>query len=63
MVTAKLLLKAGTPYEFVETRGQSALAQVTGQILRGDYSSFYLAMLNEVDPTSIEAITINFVKQ
>jgi len=30
-------------------------------VLLGDYSSFYLAMLNEVDPTSIDAI--NFIKQ
>lgn len=60
-VTAKLLAKAGIAYEFVEARGQSALAQVLSLVLLGDYSSFYLAMLNEVDPTSIDAI--NFVKQ
>ena len=61
MVTAKLLLKAGTPYEFVETRGQSTLAQVLSLVLLGDYASFYLAMLNEVDPTSADAI--NIIKQ
>ncbi|TET55260.1 MAG: bifunctional phosphoglucose/phosphomannose isomerase [Dehalococcoidia bacterium] len=59
--TAELLTKAGIPYEFVEARGESALAQVMGLVLLGDYSSFYLAMLNEVDPTSIDAI--DFVKQ
>jgi len=59
--TAKLLVKAGIAHEFVEGRGESALAQVMSLILLGDYSSFYLAMLNEVDPTSINAI--NFVKQ
>jgi len=59
--TAKLLSKAGIAYEFPEARGQSALAQVMSLILLGDYSSFYLAMLNEVDPTSTDAI--NFVKQ
>jgi len=59
--TAKLLTKAGIAYEFVEARGKSALAQVLSLVLLGDYSSFYLAMLNEVDPTSVDAI--DFVKQ
>jgi glucose/mannose-6-phosphate isomerase len=60
-VTAKLLAKAGIAYEFAEARGESALAQVLSLVLLGDYSSFYLAMLNEVDPSSTDAI--NFVKQ
>ena len=60
-VTAKLLAKARITYEFVEARGKSALSQVMSLVLLGDYASFYLAMLNEVDPTSINAI--NFVKQ
>ncbi len=59
--TAKLLARAGIAYEFAEARGESVLAQVMSLILLGDYSSFYLAMLNEVDPTSIDAI--NFIKQ
>jgi len=60
-VTAKLLAKAGIAYEFVEARGKSALAQVMSLVLQGDYASFYLSMLNEVDPTSTDAI--NSVKQ
>ncbi len=60
-VTAKLLAKAGIAYEFVEARGKSALAQVLSLVHLGDYASFYLSMLNEVDPTSTDAI--NFVKQ
>lgn len=59
--TAKLLARAGIAYEFAEARGESVLAQVMSLVLLGDYSSFYLAMLNEVDPTSIDAI--NFIKQ
>ncbi len=59
--TAKLLAKAGIAYEFAEARGESALAQVMSSVLLGDYASFYLAILNEVDPTSTDAI--NFVKQ
>jgi glucose/mannose-6-phosphate isomerase len=60
-VTAKLLAKAGIAHEFMEARGKSALAQVLSLVFLGDYASFYLSMLNEVDPTSTDAI--NFVKQ
>ncbi len=60
-VTAKLLAKAGISYEFVEARGKGDLAQVLSLVLVGDYSSFYLSILNEVDPTSTDAI--NFVKR
>jgi len=60
-VTSRLLARAGIAYEFVEARGKSALAQVLSLILLGDYASFYLSMLNEVDPTSTDAI--GFVKQ
>lgn len=56
-----MLAKAGIAYEFAETRGESALAQMMTLVLLGDYASFYLAMLNKVDPTSTDAI--NFVKQ
>jgi glucose/mannose-6-phosphate isomerase len=60
-VTTKLLAKAGIAYEFIEARGQSTLAQALSLVLLGDYASFYLSMLNEVDPTSTDAI--NLVKQ
>jgi glucose/mannose-6-phosphate isomerase len=60
-VTAKLLSRAGIAYEFVEATGKSALAQVLSLVHLGDHASFYLSMLNEVDPTSTDAI--NFVKQ
>jgi glucose/mannose-6-phosphate isomerase len=60
-VTSKLLAKAGIAYEFVEARGKSALAQVLSLVHLGDYASFYLSMLNEVDPSSTDAI--NLVKQ
>jgi glucose/mannose-6-phosphate isomerase len=60
-VTSKLLTKAGIACEFTEARGKSALAQVLSLVLLGDYASFYLSMLNEVDPTSTNAIDV--VKQ
>ena len=60
-VTGKLLAKAGIAHEFVEARGKSALAQVLSLVHLGDYASFYLSILNEVDPTSVDAI--DFIKQ
>jgi glucose/mannose-6-phosphate isomerase len=60
-ITAKLLAKAGIACEFVDARGKSALAQVLSSVHLGDYASFYLSMLNEIDPTSTDAI--NLVKQ
>jgi len=59
--TADLLTQADIPYEFVEATGKSILAQVLSLVLLGDYISFYLAMLNQVDPASTDAI--DFVKQ
>jgi glucose/mannose-6-phosphate isomerase len=60
-ITVKLLARAGIAHELVEAKGKSALAQMLSSIFLGDYASFYLSMLNEVDPTSTDAI--NFVKQ
>ena len=60
-VTSKLLVKAGVAYELVEARGKSALAQVLSLVHLGDYASFYLSILNEVDATSTDAIA--FVKE
>ncbi len=59
--TAKLLSKSGISYKLVEAEGANALAQVMGLVLFGDYVSFYLAMLNKVDPTPIDSI--DFIKQ
>jgi glucose/mannose-6-phosphate isomerase len=59
--TARLLAKAKIKHQLVEATGKTALAQVMSLILFGDYVSFYLAILNGVDPTPVDAI--DFVKQ
>ena len=59
--TAKLLDKAGISHEFVEAVGTTALAQVMSSVLFGDYLSFYLAILNRIDPTPVDSI--DFVKK
>ena len=58
--TTKLLAKAGISHEFVEAHGETSLAQVMSLIFLGDYLSFYLAILNRIDPTPVDAIA--FVK-
>ncbi|MEA3377104.1 MAG: bifunctional phosphoglucose/phosphomannose isomerase [Chloroflexota bacterium] len=60
-VTRDLLTREGVAAEEVHGRGDSALAQMLSLIHLGDYVSFYTAMLNEVDPTPVDAIA--FLKQ
>jgi glucose/mannose-6-phosphate isomerase len=59
-ITRELLQQHGFACDNVEARGQSALAQVLSTVHFGDYVSYYLAMLYEVDPWAIEGI--QFVK-
>ena len=58
--TAKLLDRAGISYELVQARGESTLAQIMSLVFWGDFISFYLAILNRVDPTPVDSI--DFVK-
>jgi glucose/mannose-6-phosphate isomerase len=60
-VTRELLNREGVVAEEVHGRGESALAQMLSLIHFGDYVSFYLAVLNDVDPTPVR--TISFLKQ
>ncbi|MDH5695539.1 MAG: bifunctional phosphoglucose/phosphomannose isomerase [Dehalococcoidia bacterium] len=59
--TAKLLGEAGISHELVEAIGTTALTQIMSLVLFGDYISFYLAILNRIDPTPVDSI--DFVKQ
>jgi len=56
-VTQEILAKRGIAYEVVEARGESPLAQILSAIHFGDYVSYYLAMLYEVDPSPVEVIS------
>jgi glucose/mannose-6-phosphate isomerase len=55
-VTADLLNSAGVDHEVVEAKGESLLSQMMSAVLLGDYVSYYLALLNEVDPSPVAAI-------
>ena len=54
--TQRMLEKAGVDVLVVGTRGHSALAQMLSGVLFGDYVSYYLGLLNGVDPTPTTAI-------
>ena len=54
--TQRMLEKAGVETLVVEGGGQSALAQILSTVLLGDYVSYYLALLNGVDPSVTTAI-------
>jgi glucose/mannose-6-phosphate isomerase len=56
-LTGELLKRAGVPYEFMDPAGTTALAQMSGLITLGDYVSYYLAILNKVDPTPVASIS------
>ena len=55
-VTTEILATQGVNYELVEALGESPLAQMISLVLFGDYVSFYLAILNRVDPTPVASI-------
>ena len=57
----ELLLRERVAAETLQGRGKSGLAHMLSLIHFGDYVSFYLAMLNGVDPTPVD--TIAFLKR
>jgi glucose/mannose-6-phosphate isomerase len=55
-VTCQLLGEAKVGYQIVDGEGSSPLSQVMSLVLYGDYVSYYLAMLNGIDPTPVKNI-------
>jgi len=53
---SELLYTTDIGYEVVDGCGTSSLSQIMHLVQLGDWVSYYLAMLNEVDPTPVEAI-------
>jgi len=56
-ITSELLNEYPEEIHDVRSRGESMLARLFSLICIGDWTSFYLAMLNEIDPTPVERIT------
>ncbi len=59
-ITAQLLDKAKVRYQLMDGLGKSQLAQMMSLVLLGDYASYFLAILNQTDPTPVK--TIDFLK-
>ena len=54
--TCRLLEQAKVSYQIVEGEGTSRLSQMMSLVLFGDYVSYYLAILYQIDPSPVEAI-------
>lgn len=52
----QLIVEAGIPVTNIAAEGDSRLARLMSLVIYGDFVSYYLAMLNEVDPTGIPLI-------
>jgi glucose/mannose-6-phosphate isomerase len=55
-ITQNLLDQAGIYYQVVNDEGESSLSRMMSLVLIGDYVSYYLAILNQVDPTPVKSI-------
>ncbi|MCG2770278.1 MAG: bifunctional phosphoglucose/phosphomannose isomerase, partial [Anaerolineae bacterium] len=56
-VTQEMLKQRGVRCRTIESRGDSPLAVMLSSIHFGDYVSYYLALLNGADPTTVDAIS------
>ncbi len=55
-LTRKVFMLEGLNTDYVDARGDSALAHMWTQVLFGDYMAYYLAIAYGVDPTPIPAL-------
>jgi glucose/mannose-6-phosphate isomerase len=56
-VTCELLKQAGVAYEFVDGEGKNLLSQMMSLVMTGDFVSYYLAILYNVDPSPVKVIS------
>jgi glucose/mannose-6-phosphate isomerase len=55
-ITKNMLIKKGFGVKEIWSHGNSLMARLFSLIYIGDFTSFYLAILNKVDPTPVEPI-------
>jgi glucose/mannose-6-phosphate isomerase len=60
-ITEELLGRWGVRTQRIEARGSRPLEQVLSATYFGDFVSYYLALINDVDPSDIDVI--NYLKQ
>ena len=56
-VTAELLERIDVAYEYLDSVGESPISQMMSLIMMGDFVSYYLGILNCVDPTPVDVIS------
>ncbi len=57
-ITGEILDQRGIPHQYVDSHGGNDLKHVMGLVLLGDWVSYYLAMLNGIDPSPIPEIDL-----
>ena len=55
-LTADILTKGGVEHKFIDAQGENPLSQIMSAVLFGDYASYYLAILNQTDPSPVAVI-------
>jgi glucose/mannose-6-phosphate isomerase len=55
-IVKKIIQKKKVKVLEIESRGETILSRIFSLIQLGDFASFYLAILNQVDPTPVEVI-------
>jgi glucose/mannose-6-phosphate isomerase len=60
-ITQELLKRAGIDCHAISGRGRGRLSHMLSLIMFGDYVSYYLALLNRVDPYPLDEV--NYLKQ
>ena len=60
-VTGELLEQNNIEYHIVDSQGEDSLSQMMSVLFFGDWVSYYLAILNQADPTPVK--TIDYLKK
>ncbi len=55
-VTSELLEQNGISHQIIDSQGEGELSQMMSLVFLGDWVSYYLAILNQTDPTPVKAI-------
>ena len=55
-ITCEILQKAGVKHEIFDSQGENELTQMMSLLFLGDWTSYYLAMLNQTDPMPVKII-------
>lgn len=55
-LTSKILRKYGSESEIVDMKGDNAIEKLLNTLLLGDWASYYLALLHNIDPTPVDMV-------